>query len=141
LGPAPGKLQAPAIALNCVGGIDLLFALYGLTRNLLGMNPPQQQPPPGWEGSPELMQFFELLQGNAGPINLVMSVCSVLAGVLIILGGIQMLRMRSYALAVAGSVLSAIPCLSLLACCGIGEGVGLWALVVLLSADIKQLFE
>ena len=36
--------------------------------------------------------------------------------------------------------MAAIPCLSFLACCLIGEGVGIWALVVLFTPEVKRSF-
>ncbi len=48
--------------------------------------------------------------------------------------------MKSYALALCGAISAAIPCISATACCGLGEGIGIWALVVLLSPDVKSVF-
>ena len=57
-----------------------------------------------------------------------------------IIGGIQMLRLRSYGLALFASILAAIPCISCSACCGLGEGIGIWALVVLLNPEVRAAF-
>ena len=51
-----------------------------------------------------------------------------------------MLSLRAYGLAVAASVITAIPCISCSACCGLGEGIGIWALVVLLNNDVRAAF-
>jgi hypothetical protein len=51
-----------------------------------------------------------------------------------------MVSLKSYGLAMTGSILAAIPCLSAMGCCGIGEAVGIWSLIVLMSADVKSAF-
>jgi hypothetical protein len=61
-------------------------------------------------------------------------------GVLSLLAGIRMRVLRNYALAVTGSVLAALPCLSCMSCCGLGEGIGIWALVVLLDQEVRAAF-
>jgi hypothetical protein len=65
---------------------------------------------------------------------------ALLAGVLQIYGGLNMRRLCYYGLALAGAVLAAIPVVSPLACFGIGEAVGIWALVILLQPDVRAAF-
>ena len=65
----------------------------------------------------------------------------LLGVILSLLGGMRMLALRSYGLCIAGAVSAAIPCVSCSGCCGFGEIVGIWALVVLLNADIKAAFQ
>jgi hypothetical protein len=59
---------------------------------------------------------------------------------LTILGAIGMMRLRMHWLAVIVAVLTAIPCISPLACCLVGEGVGIWALVILLTPEVRAAF-
>ena len=59
----------------------------------------------------------------------------------VLFGGLQMTRCRSWVLAVAGSFLCLVPCL--LPCCCIwpvGLGVGIWALMVLFRTDVRDAF-
>jgi uncharacterized ion transporter superfamily protein YfcC len=65
---------------------------------------------------------------------------ALVAALVMIVGGIRMLQMKSYGLAVFASVLAAVPCLSGLACCGMGEIVGIWSIVVLLQNDVRSAF-
>jgi hypothetical protein len=58
----------------------------------------------------------------------------IVPGALMILGGWQMHRRRSYAWAVASSILAIV------ACSLIGFPVGIWALIVLLRDDVKSAF-
>jgi hypothetical protein len=55
-------------------------------------------------------------------------------GLLVAYGGVQMLQRRSYAWAMAAAIISIVSC-SLL-----GFPVGIWALVVLTRADVRQAF-
>ena len=138
-GPAPPKLAAPAIALVVVGVIDGVQAIYGLSRNLSGANE-GNPPPPNVQENPQLMEIYDAMQPYQGVINTTGTALAVLCAVVIVLAGVQMLRRKMYPLCVTGSILAAIPCLSFLACCLIGEGVGIWALVVLMQSDVKQTF-
>lgn len=60
---------------------------------------------------------------------------------LTIFGGLSMIRLRGYGLAVTGSIVAAIPCISPMGCCLIGEVVGIWALVVLFNSDVNAAFK
>jgi hypothetical protein len=62
------------------------------------------------------------------------------AGVIIAIGGVFMMQRKAYGFAITSSVICMLPCVTICGCCLIGEGIGIWALVVLLSHDIKQLF-
>src|SRR5205807_657149 len=64
----------------------------------------------------------------------------LVASLIIILGGLRMRALRSYGLAVTGSVLALLPCVTCTGCCGLGQGIGIWALVVLLKPEVKALF-
>ena len=86
------------------------------------------------------MELYEKIEPYSGTINLSISLITAIVGVIVLLAGIRMLKLRSYGLAVTGSILAMIPCLSWMACCGIGEVAGIWALVVLMSPDVKALF-
>jgi hypothetical protein len=59
---------------------------------------------------------------------------------LTMIGGWRMWSLRNYGLAVTGAIVAAIPCVSCVGCCGIGEGIGIWALVVLLNPDVRAAF-
>ncbi len=65
---------------------------------------------------------------------------SLIGCLLTLLAGIGMLRFRWYPLCILGSIVAAIPCISCMGCCGLGEGIGIWSLVVLLSEDVRAVF-
>jgi type II secretory pathway pseudopilin PulG len=59
---------------------------------------------------------------------------SIIPGVLILFGGYQMLKRRSYAWAIAASILA------ILSCSLISLPIGIWALIVLSGEDVKAAF-
>jgi hypothetical protein len=136
----PMKINAPAIGLIAVGAIDLLQSVYALGRNLLGMNA-NAPPPRNIQNNPELMEIYDTMKPYQFVMNVTLGSMALLCAVVIILAGVMMLQRKMYPLCVTGSILAAIPCLSFLACCLVGEGVGIWALVILMSADVKRSFQ
>ncbi len=73
-------------------------------------------------------------------VNWPWAILAVLAGLLSLMGGIGLLRLRWYGLCMTGAIAAAIPCISCTGCCGVGEGVGIWALVVLLNEEVRAAF-
>jgi hypothetical protein len=58
--------------------------------------------------------------------------------VVVLIGAVRMLALKSYALAFTVSILSLIPCVT--PCCLLGLPFGIWALVVLSRPDVKSQF-
>jgi hypothetical protein len=71
---------------------------------------------------------------------LALGAAALVSGAFVFYGGVNMRSLNSYAIALIGSVLATIPCVSPLGCCGIGEVTGIWALVVLLNSDVRSAF-
>jgi hypothetical protein len=69
-----------------------------------------------------------------GPIYAVLWLA---AGIFIFIGGSKMKSLTGYGWAMAGSILSIFPGMC---CCCVGLLPGIWALVVLLNADVKAAF-
>jgi len=114
-----GKITAPAVALMVGALWKLLWALVALV-SLVNRG--------GW-----LDKFlgFGNFFGSWGPV-VIFSI--VLIGLLIMFGGFQMLQRRSYAWAIAASIIS------ILSCSLIGLPIGIWALIVLGRDDVKSAF-
>lgn len=77
---------------------------------------------------------------------LMYSGCSSFLGVLItflgLMGGIRMMQLRSFGLAITGSIAAAIPCLSVSGCCcGLGQAVALWCIIVLMTPEVRAAFK
>ena len=71
--------------------------------------------------------------------NLYWDVPRVISCTFIIFGSFHMRRLKSYAVSMASSVLSVVPCMTCCFCVGIPFGI--WAIVVLSRADVRASFE
>jgi hypothetical protein len=71
----------------------------------------------------------------------VLGVLSAAANVVVILGGHRMRRCRGRSLALTAAILCVASPLVFGPCSAIGVGFGIWAIVVLLNADVKLEFE
>jgi hypothetical protein len=74
----------------------------------------------------------------SGTISVVFAIIGILIGGLIFYAALQMRKLQSYGLAMAGSIIAMIPCIS--PCCIIGLPIGIWALVVLTKPEVKAAF-
>lgn len=130
--PAPeaeSKVAAPAIAIMVMAGLSIAVALLGLLVNVLGI---------GVGALGRLREEERVVQFLSGGLGLVINVLSLVLNSFAIFGGMKMKALQSYAMSVASAVIVALPCVS--CCCLIGTPIGIWALVVLLSADVKAAF-
>jgi hypothetical protein len=64
----------------------------------------------------------------------------LLSALVSIIGGVCMLKLRVFGLAVFAAVVTAIPGLSPSACCFLGMVAGIWALVVLMTPEVRASF-
>jgi hypothetical protein len=157
---AYSRVQAPAIALIVVGVLNLLVALLQVIATLWILVQPaeaarkQQEEmlgqleksgllPPDFskqvqkqqaQKTPEEEKTSSVIQNAVG------SVLMMAIAILTMLAGFRMRSLRSYALSMVGAISAAIPCLSCGGCCGFGEIVGIWALIVLLNEQVKAAF-
>ena len=119
-----GRVAAPAIGLMVAGGLSaattvlcmLLLGIFGLA--ILGD-----------------AEAREALPG----IGVWMGFCviSLVLSALMIYAGWQMRRFQSWSLCVAGTIAAMLPCAP---CCILGLPMGIWALIVLLDNEVKQVF-
>jgi type IV secretory pathway VirB2 component (pilin) len=84
--------------------------------------------------SPEVQRMMEKIRG---PMTLVIRVIGLAIGGFVIYGGIKMKKLESYGVCIAASIVALLPCSF---CCPIGLAFGIWALVVLNNADVKNSF-
>jgi hypothetical protein len=142
------RVLGPAICLIVVGVVNLLLGgiigWYGLVlmrtppelleEMLAKQNPPalEQLKKAGWTVSEMVNGYAYAFFGEA--------ILGLLTAFLAILAGSRMLVLKSYGLALFTSILVAIPCISCSGCCGLGEGIGIWSLVVLLNEEVKGAF-
>jgi hypothetical protein len=155
LGAAGLRVKAPAVFVIILGVVNLLGACFTLIQGLSlqamdqeAYNKQQEQAYKMLSSIFKSPEFEKALketdqeQAKAQSTTMALSTGTLLlvAGALMIFGGIRMFLVRSYGLAVVASILTAVPCLSCSACCGLGEGIGIWSLVVLLNPDVRAAF-
>jgi hypothetical protein len=124
------KVQAPAIALIVVGGLGLLASIYSVINALVAA--PPVFPP----DTPDFVRQFA--SNSVGPLAAGIQLIFVLVAILILVGGIQMLRFKTWGLALTASILSMVNVGS--CCCILGLPIGIWALIILLASDVQQQF-
>jgi hypothetical protein len=81
----------------------------------------------------DVKAFFLRLSLIGGPL-------AVLGGGITVSAGMALRKLKRYRLALLGAALAVVPGVSPMACCGVGEAVGVWALVVLFQADVRAAF-
>lgn len=154
------RVQGPAIALIVVGILDLLLMILQVGRTIQQATKSPQELRKEVVDAVQKMEDANLIgQGTAkayakqyegqGADSLKTQTLIVggitcalgsLIAILTLLGGIRMISLRSYGLCIAGAISAAIPCLSCGGACCFGEIIGIWALVVLLSPDVRAAF-
>jgi hypothetical protein len=145
------KVTLPAVLLIITGALNLLPAGYLIFNGVIVHNlTPEQLQQQMERQNPAMRKQFEDLRKEGYTIRDIQNIgvygcggtgaAAVVASLLTILGGIRMLQLRNYGLAVFASVIAAVPFMSCLACCGMGEVVGVWSIIVLLSPAVRMAF-
>ncbi len=132
MGPAP-SVKTPALLLIICGALGGLGSVYSAVSSVFGMAPPwaHNMPP---DVPPQVVQFVNMMQSMGLPL----AVLGLVLDLVILFGGISMLKYQRWGLALAGSILAMLcgnPC-----CCPIGLVAGIWALVVLVKPEVKSSF-
>jgi hypothetical protein len=125
---APGSLLAPAMALIAVAGLGLAISIYNFA---MSFGEAQITP-----GAPEFVR--EIQKGAVGPVATGLQGGFAMLNLFIVICGVQMMRLQSWGMAVAGSILAMVNVGS--CCCAAGIPVGIWSLSVLMSSDIISIF-
>jgi hypothetical protein len=143
------RVTPPAIFLIVVGALNLLSSAYLAFNGVSLASASDEQYEKMMRQVYNEKQIAELEKGGYSIPQMKQlstqaafgfSGVGLLACVLIILGGVRMLMMKSYGLAVLASIIAAVPCVSGSACCCLGEAAGIWALIVLLSSEVREAF-
>lgn len=151
--PAPAsdarsRVLAPAIALIVVGVLNLFLAaapgIYGFGVSQLSE---AQLEAEVRKQNPKALDDAKAQGWSIGDIRklLVYGSFSVagldfLASFIVLLGGIRMLSLKNYGLAVFAAILAALPVVSCSGCCGLGVIIGIWAIVVLINPEVRGSF-
>jgi hypothetical protein len=149
---ARAQVQMPALFLMIVGAMNFLVTLYFIGNGIYTAMVPAQRL---WEQAQTTQASLEKMLGvkadaekkspdemktQALLFNAAAAGLTGLFALLSLLGGWRMYKLRSFGLSVVGALAAAVPCLSGSACCGVGEAVGLWALIVLLRPEVREAF-
>jgi hypothetical protein len=152
--PERNPALAPAIGLIILGVLSLLWVLYETFNTLaiayyvsaneikermnagrddyLRQNPGQAWPLPDLSAD-EWKRFAVGFNGGLGALGLITTI-------ILTLGGVRMMQLRSYGLCIFASITAMVPCISCTGCC-FGQVVGIWAIIVLLRPEVKFLFQ
>ena len=82
----------------------------------------------------------EQMQRFASSIVLTWGSISLAGAFVVCYGGANMRSLNSYTVAVLGAVIACVPVISPLGCCGFGQVVGIWSLVILLNPEVSSAF-
>jgi hypothetical protein len=137
MGPLPGSAPAaadqvngPAIGLIVTAVLGFLLQVASLIMNLAGASMMTMQhgggPQPPWA------TMF------TGTVAIISSLIAMIVSGVILFAALKMRKLENYGLAMAGSIIAAIPCIS--PCCLIGLPIGIWAIVVLMKPEVKSAF-
>jgi hypothetical protein len=150
--PRSNPTDAPGIFLMIVGILSLLGAGFSIFRGVQVVNTPANELERQSAQEMEMMKSIfpqladqpipsgEDTKRNAVGASFGIGGVGLIAALVIMFAGIRMRALQSYGLAVTGAVLAIIPCVTCAGCCGIGQGAGIWALVVLLKPEVKAMF-
>jgi len=137
---AKNKIVPPAIGLIAVGFVNLIpIILFIAGIIFMGQSYPQDDRQGEFVG-PNAPREMIVLSSDTALVTwgALLLVILVPLAVLLILGGMKMRKAEIYGLAVTASIVAMLPChLGFI----IGLPIGIWALVVLLSSDVRLAFQ
>jgi hypothetical protein len=124
-------VRGPAIFLLVLAILDLVASLIGIGFVAFS------QTLPTFPGMPA--ENVELQQKLSFLFSLPAYVLGIAIGIARLIGALKMMKLQSYGLAMATSILTLIPCGT--CCCLLNIGAGIWALVVLSKPEVKRAFQ
>ena len=122
-------MNGPATALMVTGIIGIVLCALAIGLNVLGIGLASTQ---AGANNDQGMAIF------GGTFRIIQATVGILVAALIIVGTVKMKKLENYGLAMSVSILAMIPCIS--PCCLLGLPFGIWSLVVLSQADVKNAF-
>jgi hypothetical protein len=140
---AAQDLAVPAILMMVLGGLWVLYSLYGLVSSLGGAGAEAQMA--AIEGMLERYppQLREQMNGlvammSSTSFRLFAQLPGIALNAVVIAGGWQMKNLRTYGLAMTAAIICCIPCCG--PCCGLSLIPGIWSLIVLNRPEVKAAF-
>jgi len=137
-------VNVPAILIMVMAGIGVLTTLIGL----IARNPEQVQESmsqldkvindPNMAGMRSFFQALKSMSEFSVKYGVVLNLVSLVIDGVMLYGAFQMRQLKSWGLALAAAILVMLPLGG--CCCALGLPVGIWAVVVLMRADVKADF-
>jgi len=128
LTPPIERVRIPAICLMVGSGLGIVLQIasvgFYIVVLIAAMNEAEAQ-------EPAEMYVMTAAQVGSG-------VLGILLRAVVFFGAIKMKNLQNYGLSMAAAIIAVIPCFS--ACCLLELPFGIWALVVLSNAEVKQAF-
>ena len=139
--PYRAIVMPPAICLVLVGLLGLTVSALNVAFAVVAEPPKVVDPAEVDPNMPAgLRKFLENAEKSGrGPVAMVVHSAFVFVNLLIVAGGVQMLRFQTRGLAVTSSILAILNFGS--CCCLLGVPVGIWSLVVLNRPDVTWAFQ
>ncbi len=125
-----GKVIPPAIFLCVAGSLGLLFSIISIGISLM---PPAPIDPaaPAW--------ISDFQKSANGPVATIVNVLFCFLNIAIIVGAVQMMRLKIRPMGIVGAILAMINFGN--CCCVIGIPAGIWSLIILLQPDVAKAYE
>lgn len=131
--PAPSdlKVKLPAIALIIVGALGLLASIYSVYVAMFAAPEPID---------PEMNEAARaFIEGSRGPVAAIIQSVFILVNIAIMAGGAMMVQQKNWVFALVASILACVNIGS--CCCFLGLPVGIWSIIILSLADVRQNFD
>ena len=124
------KVKGPAISLIVVASICLLCLVVALVFDVILLSTGLID---------QLRDNGPVSRESAVYIRMIWSLVMVAANSLIIFGAVQMLRLKSWPMAMTACVVAVVPCIG--PCFILGAPFGIWGPVVLNQPDVRRAFQ
>jgi hypothetical protein len=129
---AQNDLNVPSILLMIMAGLGILVALLGVVT---GGNQEQMAQ---LLSDPNLPPQAKSVLGSVAGASQGLNFFGVLLDLVMVFGAWQMRNLKMFPAAVASCIIAMLPCGG--CCCLFGLPIGIWALTILLRADVKAQF-
>ena len=124
------KVRPPAIFLCVVGGLGMLMSIVAIILAIALHDPMAAADP----NNP-----MEFLQNPFGPDAAALHMIFIFVNLTIIIGAVQMMRIKIRAMGFIAAVLAILNFGNL--CCVLGIPAAIWSIVILLQKDVTRAFE
>ncbi len=128
-GNAKSQISGPAISLIVVASISLLLVGIGLIFDAVIL---------ATGAADNMIQPQGMPKGTQIIIRFIWGILLFASNIVVLIGSIKMLQLKSYDFAKVCAIISVIPCVG--PCCIVGIPFGIWALVILAKPEVRNAF-